>query len=255
MTRRARTVCACVMVAMVSAVFAGGSASSAAPSEQESPTVWLCRPGMKDNPCESALTTTVVDPNGKKTTQHAAVAKDPPVDCFYVYPTVSAQQSVNATLDVDPELIAVAENQAARFSQVCRVYAPVYPQLTLSSIGQGRTGSAGVRRCACGMKEYCEVQQGPGSCSSVTRRDRACNPAAQDRGRSHAAAPADVGVAARRNVTVPEGGRGGDFQNIPAPPAKETHCGCVLICAAAGGLFGKTCAGAGRNGGNLCVSV
>ena len=82
MTRRARTACARVVIAMVSTVFAGGSAYAVAPSAQESPTVWLCRPGMKDNPCESNLTTTVVDPNGKKTIQRASAAKDPPVDCF-----------------------------------------------------------------------------------------------------------------------------------------------------------------------------
>src|SRR5262249_40375193 len=63
-------------------------------------------------------------------------------DCFYVYPTVSAQPTVNANLNIDPELTAVAENQAARFSQVCRVYAPVYPQLTIAAIGGSATPEA-----------------------------------------------------------------------------------------------------------------
>ena len=55
------------------------------------------------------------------------------VDCFYVYPTVSNQQSRLATKRVDPEIRSIALYQAARFSQVCRVFAPMYPQLTLSA--------------------------------------------------------------------------------------------------------------------------
>jgi hypothetical protein len=148
-------VAVCLVVAGT-AVFAGnafGTTGSASASAQASPTVWLCRPGLKRDPCESSLTTTVVHPNGKKTTERATVGKDPPVDCFYVYPTVSAQPTVNANLNVDPELIAVAENQAARFSQVCRVYAPVYPQLTLSAIGRGASAQARAGVLS-GWKEY-----------------------------------------------------------------------------------------------------
>jgi len=61
-------------------------------------------------------------------------ATDPPIDCFYVYPTVSRQTGTNATLKIDPEERAVAVAQAARFSQVCNVYAPMYPQLTAAAI-------------------------------------------------------------------------------------------------------------------------
>jgi hypothetical protein len=68
------------------------------------------------------------------TVQPASPAADPPVDCFYVYPTVSRQKTVNANLTIDPEERAVAMAQAAQFSQVCRVYAPMYPQLTLAAI-------------------------------------------------------------------------------------------------------------------------
>jgi hypothetical protein len=98
-------------------------------------TVWLCRPGLADNPCESDLTARVVSVDGTSTTEAAAPAEDPAIDCFYVYPTVSGQQTENATLDIDPEERAVAIHQAARFSQVCKVYAPMYRQLTLKAIG------------------------------------------------------------------------------------------------------------------------
>ena len=97
-------------------------------------TVWLCKPGLAADPCEGNLDATVVDAAGKSAVEPAAPAADPPIDCFYVYPTVSKQKTVNANLTIDPEERAVALAQAARFSQVCRVFAPMYPQLTLTAI-------------------------------------------------------------------------------------------------------------------------
>ena len=131
-----RIVAGSAAVASMLAVVASAPVAAAAPTQraQQSSTVWLCRPGLRQNPCDSDLTTTVVQPNGKHKVVHAKPAKHPAVDCFYVYPTVSSQPTVNANLDIDPEEIAVAQFQASRFSQVCRVFAPVYPQLTLSAI-------------------------------------------------------------------------------------------------------------------------
>ena len=111
----------------------GPGAAGATPSTS-STTVWLCRPGLRNNPCTSNLTTTVVRANGTSSIQRAVPAKSPPVDCFYVYPTVSTQPTNNANLQIDPEERAVAIEQASRFSQVCRVYAPMYPQLTLAAL-------------------------------------------------------------------------------------------------------------------------
>ncbi len=105
-------------------------------------TVWLCKPGAPNNPCEGDLTATVVSADGSTTTEAASVAKDPPIDCFYVYPTVSGQTTLNANLNIDPEEQAIAVAQAARFSTVCKVYAPMYRQLTLSAI---TTGTGGIR--------------------------------------------------------------------------------------------------------------
>ncbi len=105
-------------------------ASTSAPSN----TVWLCKPGAADNPCEGDLTATVVSADNSSKTETASVAKDPPIDCFYVYPTVSGQTTPNANLNIDPEEKAIAVAQAARFSTVCKVYAPMYRQLTLTAI-------------------------------------------------------------------------------------------------------------------------
>jgi hypothetical protein len=80
------------------------------------------------------MTATVEAAGGPAGVQHASPARRPKIDCFYVYPTVSGQPGVNANLHVDPEEIVVAQNQASRFSQVCRVFAPMYRQLTVAGI-------------------------------------------------------------------------------------------------------------------------
>jgi hypothetical protein len=106
--------------------------ASAAPApHQQASTVWLCRPGLRDNPCEANLTTTVVRSTGATNVQRAAPAKNPPIDCFYVYPTISTQPTINATLRIDPEEREIAADQVSRFSQDCRAYAPIYRQITL----------------------------------------------------------------------------------------------------------------------------
>jgi hypothetical protein len=110
------------------------SPSAAAPSAAPDDTVWLCKPGLAANPCEGDLTATSIDSKGVAKVQPAGPAADPPIDCFYVYPTVSRQKTINANLTIDAEETGVAVAQAARFSQVCHVYAPMYPQLTLAAI-------------------------------------------------------------------------------------------------------------------------
>ncbi len=97
--------------------------------------VWLCKPGIADNPCETSLRTTVVSPSGQALrVRNVQPARHPRIDCFYVYPTVSDQPTGNANLNVDPEERSIALYQAARYSQECRVFAPMYRQVTLQGI-------------------------------------------------------------------------------------------------------------------------
>jgi hypothetical protein len=97
-------------------------------------TVWLCRPGLPSDPCTADLTSTTYAASGRATVERASVARAAAVDCFYVYPTISGQPTINANLAIDLREREVAAAQASRFSQVCSVYAPVYRQLTLSAL-------------------------------------------------------------------------------------------------------------------------
>ena len=92
--------------------------------------VWLCSPAVKVNYCNTDLSTTVFWPDGSKSTDKVVAAKSP-IDCFYVYPTVSLEKRGNADLKIQNTEKYTALAQAARFSQVCRVFAPVYRQTTV----------------------------------------------------------------------------------------------------------------------------
>jgi DUF3089 family protein len=116
------------------ATTAASRAATASTPRDRWGAVWLCRPGLRDSPCSTKLTTTVVARDGRTHVVRAAPTRKPSVDCFYVYPTVSGQATVNANLAIELRERAVAIAQASRFSQVCAVYAPVYRQITLSAL-------------------------------------------------------------------------------------------------------------------------
>jgi hypothetical protein len=109
-------------------------AAAFAPAAHADATVWLCKPGQQPDPCSESLATTVYSSSGDSHTENPPLAARPKFDCFYVYPTVSQQPSQNSDRTVEDQQRAIAEYQAARFSQVCQVYAPMYRQRTLASL-------------------------------------------------------------------------------------------------------------------------
>jgi hypothetical protein len=115
-----------LVLAAALALAAAGSASAK--------TVWLCSPQQTNDPCDYGLTTTVIAPDDSRSTQTPKAASRAKVDCFYVYPTVSDQKTTNATLAKDPEIKAIATYEASRYRQACRVWAPMYRQVTLQGI-------------------------------------------------------------------------------------------------------------------------
>src|SRR4051812_27391941 len=70
--------------------------------------VWLCKPGIADNPCEIPQDTTVQE-YGKPDRVITPPTGERKIDCFYVYPTVSNQPTPNATKARDPELVSIAK--------------------------------------------------------------------------------------------------------------------------------------------------
>jgi len=123
-----------VLAVAIACVFAGSASAK---------TVWLCKPGMKNDPCTPSLKTTVFSPAGKKLRVVTPKRpKAPKIDCFYVYPTVSDQPGPNANLNVDPVQRSIALYQAARYSQYCRVFAPMYRQATTGALSSPQAATA-----------------------------------------------------------------------------------------------------------------
>ncbi len=109
---------------------------------------WVCLPGRNDS-CAANIDATAIAADGTTTRIAPVRPADPPVDCFYVYPTVSLDRTANARLAMAPEVDFVTRAQFARFGTVCRTYAPLYRQRTLrwlfaSSLGLGERGDAGL---------------------------------------------------------------------------------------------------------------
>ncbi|MDB5679755.1 DUF3089 domain-containing protein [Sphingomonas bacterium] len=102
---------------------------------------WLCRPGRKDA-CAVDQNVTVIAATGKAKIVKFRADPVPLYDCFYVYPTVSLDASPNSDLNIGPEEKAVAASQAARFAAKCRVFAPMYRQVTLTALRDLMAGKA-----------------------------------------------------------------------------------------------------------------
>jgi hypothetical protein len=103
------------------------------PNDYSDPKTWLCRPGGKDA-CAIDETTTVVAADGKLTRETWTADPKAPVDCFYVYPTISTDPTPNSDMNPDPAELNVIKQQFARFASKCQPYAPIYRQVTLAGL-------------------------------------------------------------------------------------------------------------------------
>jgi hypothetical protein len=115
-------------------------ASAADKNDYSDPNTWLCRPGRQDA-CAVDLTTTIVAADGKLTREEFKPNASAPIDCFYVYPTVSSDPAPNSDMTADPAELGVVRTQFARFASVCRPYAPLYRQVTLAALRAGIAGT------------------------------------------------------------------------------------------------------------------
>jgi hypothetical protein len=129
-----------IAVACAGLVVAGAAFAQPAPKHDYSkPETWLCRPGGNDA-CAVDLSTSVVHPDGRITREGFKPNPNPPIDCFYVYPTVSLDPGGNSDMVPGPEERSVIRAQFARFQSVCRPFAPLYRQFTLTALRANASG-------------------------------------------------------------------------------------------------------------------
>ena len=115
----------------------------AQPNDYRDAKSWLCKPGLHADACDVDLTTTVIDADGKLTRETWKADANPPVDCFYVYPTVSTDPTPFSDMNPDAAELNVIRQQFARFGSVCRRYAPMYRQITLFGLRRVLEGTGG----------------------------------------------------------------------------------------------------------------
>ena len=207
---------------------------------------WLCRPGLADSVCDRDLDATVVEAGGTTTVEPFVPAEDAPIDCFYVYPTISRDEGLTADLEPgEDEEIGAVLNQAARLGSVCDVYAPAYRQATLNAIsgrtsGSGDEGITDAFATAYGdvldaFKAYIADDndgrgfvlvghsQGAGLLSQLISEEIDDDPALRD----HLVSALLLGNA----VAVPPGEDvGGSFENVPLC-TEDGETGCVISYA------------------------
>jgi len=126
-------------IIVVLAIAASASAQTAKNDYGDAKT-WLCRPGRTDA-CVVDLTTTIVAGDGTLKKEEWKANTNAPIDCFYVYPTVSMDKGGNSDMEPGPEEKGVVRIQLARFGSVCKLYAPMYRQATLTALRAATSGS------------------------------------------------------------------------------------------------------------------
>ena len=114
-------------------LLAAATATAPAQNDYSLGQNWLCRPDRRDA-CTISRDLTDIAPEGTLTEQKFAVANDPEADCFYVYPTVSYDETGNSDMIANDEEFRVIEAQFARFGAQCRMFAPLYRQVTLTAL-------------------------------------------------------------------------------------------------------------------------
>jgi hypothetical protein len=172
-------------------------------------------------------------------------------DCFYVYPTVSAEPAPNADLTVQPAERAAALAQASRFSQLCTVWAPMYRQITVAGLAHAdRTVVAtAYASLLAAWKDYLAhdnrgrpiifIGHSQGSAILIKLLQTQVDPSPSLRRRMVSA------ILLGGNVQVPTGGVvGGTFRRIPTC-GSAGQIGCVIAYSSFGSpppansLFGR----------------
>jgi hypothetical protein len=231
--RRAAAAAILAMALLWPTVSSGGAGGATPPPR----TVWLCQPGHTPDPCAFPLAATSVSANGTATPVPAPAAATSKFDCFYVYPTVSLQTASNANLQVQRAEIVAAVDQAAPFSPVCQVWAPMYRQRTVSSLAKGLGNDPAADEVAyqsllSGWKDYLAhdnhgrpvifIGHSQGAAMLVRLLHNVIDPSARLRGLMVSA------IILGGNVQVPIGRTvGGSFDHIPTC-GSATQTGCVI---------------------------
>jgi hypothetical protein len=105
------------------------------PLDYSNPENWGCLGHIKGDVCDEDFSLSRIDPDGTVKLEKYNPDPNPAVDCFYIYPTVdySLKPGNHDDLKDVAMPLEVIKSQAGRFSEVCRVFAPFYRQVTIGT--------------------------------------------------------------------------------------------------------------------------
>jgi hypothetical protein len=107
----------------------------AEPPDYSKIDTWLCHPDNAEDACARDLSTTIIAADGRFTREFWPDNPEPAIDCFYAYPTTSHDESGNSDLvPAEQGELITAYLQTARFRSQCRVFAPLYRQVTVPAL-------------------------------------------------------------------------------------------------------------------------
>jgi len=121
-------------------VLAQAPETASGPNDYGDQANWLCLPGREDA-CTLDLATTVIAADGSSSVEPWSADPNAPVDCFYVYPTVSRDATANSDMEAGEGENGVVRSQLARFASKCRLFAPLYRQVTLAALRSRLSGN------------------------------------------------------------------------------------------------------------------
>jgi hypothetical protein len=216
------------------ATVAAPKSPAAAGTDYRVDSHWLCRPG-RDDICSQPLTVTA---NASGATQTLRPDPAAPIDCFYIYPTISYDPTANSDLNAGPEEKRVAQQQLAPFGSACRLFAPMYRQVTLAALRSRFTGTP--MQADAGMA-YADVRDAWNDYLAMDNKGRGVVLIGHSQGARMLAdlvAREIEGKPAQRqivsalllgtNIAVPKGRDvGGAFKNMPLCRS-ATQTGCVI---------------------------
>jgi hypothetical protein len=233
---RAWVIAALAVAALIALPSAEGDAAALGPSTASS-TVWLCQPSQFGDPCAYSEAATAVSSSGVTSSVTSSDTSNSKFACFYVYPTVSTQLSMNSNLVVGRAEIEAAVDQASRFSQDCAVYAPMYRQVTLAGLTAGFADNSSIQSIAYDSlltgwqsflanysdgRPFILIGHSQGAAMLIRLIEGQIDHNASLRARLVSA------IIAGGNVQVPTGKLvGGSFANVPACTS-ATETGCVI---------------------------
>ncbi len=213
--------------------------AAAAPTKNDysKAETWLCRPGREDA-CTVDLSTTIIAAGGKLTRESWSADPKPAIDCFYVYPTVSTEPSGNSDMNAGTAEKSVVKIQFARFASVCRPFAPIYRQVTLSALRAALAGNPLPVDRALAYNDvldawnYYLAHDNQGRGVILIGHSQGANVLANLIKQEIDGKPVQSRIISAMllgsNVAVPEGkGVGGAFQQMPLCRA-ATETGCVI---------------------------